>query len=228
MNVVYSVTRNFYEKIVPSVRSLLEYNKDVRLFVCAEDDELDVELPIRPEVINVSGQTWFAPDSINYRNRFTYINLIKVVYPSLLPVDRVLHMDADAIVCYDLTPFYDTNLDGKWIAAVDEVQGTYHPFGDNYFNMGVAVINLEQMRTDQIEPVLVEYLNRSKQPWADQDAWNKFGIEQGKFVSVPVRYNENFATGETETPAIVHYCGVSDWWTRRHMKRGEYLDRWRR
>lgn len=226
MNVVYAVTRDYHEKIVPSVRSLVEYNKDINLFVVTEGDDLTVDIPVDATVVNISGQTWFGPDGINYRNRFTYINLIKVCYASLLPVDRVLHLDADTIVCDDLTPFYDTNLDGKWIAAVDETKGTYHPFGDNYFNMGVAVINLEQIRRDNIEPDLVEYLNKVKTPWADQDAWNKYGIDQAKFVSVPVRYNENFATGETNEPAIVHYCGVTDWWNNTR-RRGEYLCRWR-
>ena len=226
MNVVYVVTRDYHEKIVPSVRSLVEYNKDVNLFVVTEGDDLTVDLPVKATVVNVSDQTWFGPDGINYRNRFTYINLIKVCYASLLPVDKVMHLDADTIICDDLTPFYDTNLDRKWIAAVDEVKGSYHPFGDNYFNMGVAVINLEQIRQDNIEPVLVEYLNKVKTPWADQDAWNRYGIDQAKFVSVPVRYNENFATGETDNPAIVHYCGVTDWWNNTR-RRGEYLRRWR-
>lgn len=226
MNVVYAVTRDYHEKIVPSVRSLVEYNKDVNLFVVTEGDDLTVDLPVKATVVNVSDQTWFGPDGINYRNRFTYINLIKVCYASLLPVDKVMHLDADTIVCDDLTPFYDTNLDGKWIAAVDETNGTYHPFGDNYFNMGVAVINLEQIRRDNIEPDLVEYLNKVKTPWADQDAWNRYGIDQAKFVSIPVRYNENFATGETDNPAIVHYCGVTDWWNNTR-RRGEYLRRWR-
>lgn len=225
MNVVYAVTRDYHEKIVPSVRSLVEYNKDVNLYVVTEGDDLTVDLPIKVTVVNVSDQTWFGPEGINYRNRFTYINLIKVCYASILPVDKVLHLDADTIVCDDLTPFYDTNLDGKWIAAVDEVKGSYHPFGDNYFNMGVAVINLEQIRRDNIEPVLVEYLNKVKTPWADQDAWNRYGIDNAKFVSVPVRYNENFATGKTDNPAIVHYCGVSDWWNNPRT-RGEYLRRW--
>ena len=31
----------------------------------------------------------------------------------------LLYLDADTIVCDDLTPFYEVNLDGKWIAAVD-------------------------------------------------------------------------------------------------------------
>ena len=222
MNVVYAVTGNYIDKIIPSLKSLLHFHPEANVYLVTEVDEVD--LPV--SVINISGQKWFEPDSVNYRNRYTYINLIKVCYPSILPVDKVLHLDADTIICDSLDPFYDVNLEGKWVAAVDERLGRYHPFGDNYFNMGVAVINLDQMRRDNIEPVLVEYLNSSKQPFADQDAWNRYGIDEGKFISVPVRFNENFATGTTDEPAIVHYCGDPNWFDCPRL-RAEYLKRWK-
>lgn len=224
MNIVYAVTHSFYDKIRPSVYSLLDHNADIELYVIAEDDELNIDLPIEPKVINVSDQEWFKPDDVNYHNRFTYINLIKVCYASILPIDKVLHLDADTIICDDLTPFYETDLSGKWIGAVEETEASYKPFGPVYYNMGVALINLEQMRKDNIEPELIDYLNRDEQPWADQDAWNCIGLRDNKFVSIDRRYNENFATGKTFEPAIVHYCGVPDWWRNNRMFRHSYLD----
>ena len=83
------------------------------------------------------------------------------------------------------------------------------------------------MRTDKIQDAMVEYLNTVPQPWADQDAWNMYGLKQGKFVMLPVRYNETNMTGKTDNPAIVHYCGIPDWWDNRTMERREYLDRYR-
>lgn len=224
MNVVYAVTRDYYEKIRPSVYSLFEHNTDVDLYVIAEDDDLNIRLPKEPHVINVSDQTWFGTGSVNYNNRFTYINLVKVCYASLIPVGKVLHLDADTVICDELSQFYNVDLSDKWLGVIEETEGSYRPFGLHYYNMGVALINLAQMRADNIEQTLVDYLNSSSQPWADQDAWNKYGLEQNKIVSVDRRYNENFATGYTNEPAIVHYCGVPDWWINRRMKRCEYLD----
>ena len=107
-----------------------------------------------------------------------------------------------------------------------EYQGRYKPFGDLYYNMGVAVINLQRMRQDNIVEPMREYLNTVRQPWADQDAWNKYGLIQGKAVTVDTRYNENCMTGYTDNPAIVHYCSIGDWWERPNMIRREYLDKW--
>lgn len=227
INIVYAVTRNAYEWLVPSIKSLVEHNPKVRIFVLAEDDEIPFTLPVNVEVINVSGQGYFPETGVNYKNRFTYINLLKVCYALYLPVKKVIHLDADTIVCDDLTEFWETNVTGKWFAACEETKGIYRPFGEKYYNMGIALINLEQMRKDGIIPHMVGYLNTVRQPWADQDAWNKYGLEQSKIVPIDCRWNECFATGYTENPAIVHYCSIKDWFTNKTMFRVEYIEKYR-
>jgi len=228
MNIVYAMTRNVYGWAMPSMRSLYEHVPDAKVFILCEDDIFPEEIPFDATVINVSGQTWFPPDGPNYHNPYSYINLLKVCYPSLLPVDKVIHMDIDTIICDDLGPMWDVDLSGKWFAAAREDKGKYHPFGPAYYNMGIAVLNLEQLRMDNIQQQMVDYLNAFQQPWADQDAWNLYAIMNEKAVAMPVRYNENFATGYTNSPAIVHYCGIRDWWTNRTMPRLEYLEKYRR
>ena len=223
MNIVYAITRNFYERMLPSYRSLMKHNPKAKVYVLAEDDEIG--LPV--EVINVKDQTTFPQSGPNYRNAFTYINLMKVCYPSLLPVNKVIHLDADTIVCDSLEPFWKTDVAGKWLAAVPEYNGRYKPFGDTYYNMGVALINLAQIRKDKIEPEMVRYLNTVRQPFADQDAWHFVGIVRDKFVPVPVRFNESYPTGTTDNPAIIHYCGIVNWWETSSMPRKEYLDKYR-
>ena len=220
MNVVYSLTRNYYHKLKPSLTSLRKYNPDVNVFVLAEDDEIGFDVT----VINVSGQEYFPRAGVNYYNAFTYINLLKVCYPSILPwLNKVIHLDVDTIICGNLDEMWKTRMAGKWVAAVPEYKGVYKPFGEKYYNMGVAVINLAQMRKDKIQPVMVEYLNTVPQPYADQDAWNKYGLEQNKFVDLDIKYNESFCCGKTEEPVIVHYCGASRWYEDPVTERYEYI-----
>ena len=225
MNIVYMLTSNFVEKAVPSMRSVLRHNPKAKIYLLTEADSVDIDIPVT--VVNISGRHDFDR-SVNLRNNFGgYINLLKVCLPEILSLNKILWLDADTIVCKPLDEMWKTNITGKWVAAVPEHRGHYHPFGSMYYNMGVALINLQQLRKDNIMPEMVEYLNVIKQPFADQDAWNKYGIEADKFVALAVKYNENFATGETDDPVIVHYCGAADWWTRRNMHRGEYLEAYR-
>lgn len=227
MNFVYAVTKNYQNKLLPSLRSLAEHHPDARVFVVTEGKKLDFETPIKTDVIDVTGQTYFPETGVNYFNAFTYINLLKVCYPSLMRVGKVIHLDADTIICDQLDEMWETDLKGKWFAAVPEYLGSYKPFGERYWNLGVAVINLSQMRKDKIQPVMVEYLNTVRQPWADQDAWIKFGIEQDKITDLPVRYNESRMTGETDNPAIVHYCAVRDWYENPTIHRAEFLKKYK-
>lgn len=224
-NIVYAFTADYVYKALPSIRSLFEHNPKARVFIVTEADDLGIPFPV--EYINISNQTYFTPQNcVNYHNMFTYINLLKVVYPGLLPVNKVIHLDADTIITESLEPLWKIDVKGKWFAACPEYTGSYRPFGDLYYNMGVAVINLQQMRTDRIMDKMVEYLNTVPQPWADQDAWNKYALEQDKAVAFPIRYNENFATGYTDKPAIVHYCGIVGWFDNHNMARREYLDKY--
>lgn len=225
MNIVYSLTANYIDKMIPSLKSLMEHNQEARVFLLTEVDEVD--LPYDVEVINVKDQQWFTEEGVNYKNYFTYINLLKVCYAEILPVDKVIHLDADTIVCDSLEPMWNVDLDGKWFAAVPEYYGAYKPFGTMYFNMGIAVINLKQMREDDIIDTMVKYLNTVPQPWADQDAWNLYALWHNKALALAVRYNENAVCGFTDDPAIVHYCANKNWWTDENMYRKEYLDKYR-
>ena len=226
MNVVYAMTRNVYEWILPSIRSLAEHNPEARVFILAEDDELPFDLPMPAEVINVTGQAYFPEDGVNYKSYFSYINLLKVRYPSLLPVDKVIHLDTDTIICESLRSLFDMDLTDKWFAACPEYWGNYRLVGDRYYNAGVMVINLAQMREDGIEAEMTDYLNTSRQPFADQNAWNQFGVTAGKAVPFDIRWNESMVTGFTSKPAVVHYCGVRDWFTNPDTFRAEYMQKY--
>lgn len=226
MNIVYAITRNVYEWAVPSIRSLAEHNPKARVFILAEDDELPIDLPIDVEVINVSEQPYF-PDIGSHREEAFggYINHLKLWYSKLLPVNKVIHLDIDTIVCDKLDGFWKTDVSGKWFAAVPESQTWYRPFGDKYYNMGVALFNLAQLRKDKPQQAMTDFLMNTGQPFADQNAWNKYA--QDKASLLDLRYNESRVTGRTDNPAIVHYCSIPDWWTNQTMERREYLEAYR-
>lgn len=227
MNIVYSLTRNVYEWVLPSLRSLAEHNPQARVFILAEDGSLPFDLPMNVEVINISNQKYF-PDIGEHRTEAFggFINHLKVCYPDILPVNKVIHMDIDTIVCDKLDGLWKTDVSGKWFAAVPESQKWYKPFGDNYYNMGVALLNLTQLRKDKIQEQMINYLLTTDQPFADQNAWNKYGCEHDKATVLDLRYNESMVTGKTDNPAIIHYCAIPDWWTNKNMDRREYLDKY--
>ena len=225
MYIAYSASRKLYPYLKATITSLLEHNKVTKLFLLVEDDELPLEIPCKHQIINVSGQQYFRQDGPNMNSIFTYMSMIRICLPDLIKVNKVISLDVDTIICDSLKPIWDVDLADKWLAWVPEHKGQYKPFGPKYWNFGVAVLNLAQMRKDGAVKTLVDDLNAVRFYCPEQDALN---LEAGapKSVDLPMRYNESFCCGYTDDPAIVHYAGHPDWMDNHNMYRWEYLDRY--
>ena len=232
MIVAYSATRNLYPYLREAIASLLDHNKPDKIYVLAEDDEVGV--PFDVQVINVSGQTYYAPDGPNMNIIFTYMSMMRLLYVDLLPdEDKVIQLDVDTIVCDSLEPLWNIDLTGKWFAGCPEYKGRYKPFGDDlnrpYYNVGVMVFNLDQMRRDGYVPDMVKYLNSIRLWCTEQDVLNLYGVDMHKDKEFPTRYNETQFTGQSDDPAVVHYAGFPDWWKcGENLPRREYLLAYRR
>lgn len=223
---VYSGTRNLYPDMVTAAKSLVHNSSVDKVYFLIEDDDFPDALPPIIETRNVSGQTWFTRDGANWKTHFTYMSLLRVCYTKLFPgLSRVLQLDVDTVAVDDVDALWDTDLTGKWFAAVEEKLSTYKPYGPRYFNIGVAVFNLDQIRADKADDRLISFLNKNRVPYIDQDAWNGLGID--KAAELPLRYNETFVTGYTEEPAIVHFAGIRDWQNSPKAARREYLKKYR-
>lgn len=226
MNVFYCGTRNLYPGLQWAIASLLEHNKNVHLYIFAEDDELPFDIPCEHTVINVSGQTYFDSNGKNYRSMFTFMPLLRVCLPEMLSVDKIICLDPDTVICESLEPLWALDMTGKYIAWCEEKKGSYKPFGAKYYNFGVSVLNLKEMRENNFTLVAVDMLNTQHFPYIDQDVMNLLTIPD-KSIELDTRYNESFCCGYTVRPAIVHYAGVKDWMNNRTMYRHEYLDKYR-
>lgn len=224
MNIVYALTRNVYDWLLPSLRSLAEHNPEAMVYILCEDDDLPFDLPIKAEIINISNQPFFPEIGKHRLEDFGgFINHLKVCYPAFLPIGKVIHLDIDTIICGSLRDLWETDVSGRWFASVPEKQTWYRPYGPMYYNMGVSLINLDEMRKDNASKIMTEYLLTTNQPFADQNAWNKFGSEQDKAGTLDLKFNESMVTGKTDNPVIIHYCAIPDWWVNRTMDRWEYL-----
>lgn len=221
---VYSGTRNLYPDMVTAAKTLAKHSSVEKIYFLIEDDKFPEKLPDIVETINVRDQQYFPKRGVNFRTPFSYMSLLRVCYTKVLPesVDKVLQLDVDTIVTDDIDELWDVDLTGKWFAAVMEDRSSYKPFGPVYYNIGVAMFNLKQIREEFADDLMVYTLNTRKMKYIDQDAWNMYW--QTKAVQIPGRFNESSVTHQSDKPAIVHYAGVKDWQNNTKMKRAEYLE----
>lgn len=216
MIVVYSASRNLYPYLHPSIYSLVEHNPDVeKIYLLLEDKDYPDWCPKLPdccEVIDVSGQKLFTKDGPNFKTKFTYLSLMRVCYTKLFPsIDKILQLDVDTIVTDSLKELWETDISDAYFAAVPEYLSCWNPYDcKTYYNAGVCLFNLKKLRDDKMDDKLIDFLNNNYAKYIDQDAINKFCSDQA--VVLPVRFNETFVTGYTDSPAIVHYAGKRLWY----------------
>ncbi|MGN1105557.1 MAG: glycosyltransferase family 8 protein [Huintestinicola sp.] len=119
--------------------------------------------------------------------------LLKFDIPDLINEDRIIYLDGDLICLKDLTELYNTDLEGNWLAAVTD-SGKAYTGRDfvkecpTYFNSGVMIMDLENMRKNQVGRELYDIKkNMTDSKLMDQDVFNTFFMNRVKLL--PIRYN---------------------------------------
>lgn len=128
-----------------------------------------------------------ADEQVNQLPTQGYLSKVvwyRILMPELLhKVDRVLFLDCDLIVNDDIALLWETNVDHQYFAAVTNVvekrfanraQALGLEGPHQYFNAGVALWNLKQMRAEKFSEAVIQYAqkNAAKLLWLEQDAMN--------------------------------------------------------
>ena len=173
---------------------------------------------------------------------------IRLMLPDILPtLDKVLSMDVDLYVREDLANLYDTDLGNYCLAAVEDVAETvfsnflWNDPHHHFYNTGVMLQNLKQMRNIGYSSILVNTLraNSRKYRIGEQDSFNdiykdkichlnytwnfyhSFHFELKRFTpDYPNEFQE-----AARNPAIVHFVGPEKPWfpCMRHPFKSDYL-----
>ena len=219
--VVYAGTRNVYHNMVVAAKSLLCHTQMDRVWFLIEDDAFPEELPAVIKTKNMSGQQWF-PDGPNTRKRWSYMSLLRLALPEILPEeDRVLWLDIDTIVNADITDLMKTDLDGCYVAAVEEPIRSKDPF--LYYNAGVMVMDLKKLR-DGMADLLIRYVNRVDMRFPDQDVINL--LCQGRIKPVSPYWNSNIWIVEVSDPGITHFAADRNYERHKLWQKYEQME-WR-
>lgn len=228
---IYSGTRNLYEQMVWAAKSLYANSSVDVIHFLIEDDEFPFELPDFIKTYNVKdyANTVFPAKCVNADTHFTRMAMVRCCYPELFPdIDYIVQLDIDTVCVANVDELWQLDMQDAWFAAAEEKLSGYNPYhADAYYNVGVCVFNLAQMRKDNAQEQLVSFINTVRANCVEQDALNYYGTMYQRIGELPTRYNENRACGYTDNPAIVHYVGYMDWQTNPNLPRREYLKLYR-
>lgn len=110
-------------------------------------------------------------------------------------IDRVLYMDCDMVVCRDLSNLWNTDLQGKCLAAVqDQVfpfvkSSVGLSFDTPYFNSGLLLIDLNKWRSLNIRKKCLLFIKQKHGKVIHHDQGVLNGVLQSEWIRLPLAYN---------------------------------------
>ena len=204
--VVYAGTRNVYEQMYVSLKSLLLNTPVDGVFLLVEDDNFPYSVPQNVQVCNVSGQQFFANGTPNFNTPWSYMELLRCALGDMLPetIQQVLWLDIDTIVDADISELFEMDMTGYYYAGALEPKKSNIFF--RYINTGVVLINLDLLRDMGKEHEMIQFLNTYHFTWPGQDIINL--LCQGRLKVIDSEFNASAWTESCHRPKIVHYAAI--------------------
>lgn len=205
MNIALGFDKNFATYAATTIKSILLHNKNVTFYLM-HDNLKKSDIKKIGDMIKEHNETCHWVDMSNeFNNLFTGSWKSKTLYfplklSSICDADRVLFLDADTFVTGDLSEFYSQNLDGFYLAAVNDYgmlsdlkTDNKLPLGNEkvdikeyfsnirkwnntdmqrYFNSGMLLMNLDEMRKNNVQEKMLKSLEENIFAFPDQDCIN--------------------------------------------------------
>jgi lipopolysaccharide biosynthesis glycosyltransferase len=165
------------------------------------------------------------------RGHFNRSILFRIGLERLAPPDckRVLYLDADLVVLGDVRDLWRTDLAGLALGAMRDCYRHGHEFAERwqlpgegrYFNSGVLLIDLVQVRAQRMFTAAADFIARHDKDllFADQDAlnwvfWRRWRELDPAWNVQRYMKPEEIAAAHwgRATPGIVHFLGLDKPW----------------
>jgi len=158
----------------------------------------------------------------------SHMTYCRILLPHLLNVPRVIYLDCDVLVFRDLSELFNLDLSpGKFLAAVPDSEtlslaedcptiadALRLPAEGAYFNCGVMLMNLDELRKQHFLERAVEFLNsKSAYRFWDQSAINF--LLYGQIHALPECWNRASwcfdAQQNNDLDCVIHYTTSAPW-----------------
>ena len=179
------------------------------------------------EFVDLSSKLHEIEDKLYTRNYFSNTTYFRLFIPELYPeYDKAVYIDSDTITLADIAELYNTDMRDNLIAGipdgavqaltvfqeyVEKVVGVID--SNNYFNAGIIVMNLKELREYKFQEKFLYMLEKIKFEVAqDQDYMNR--LCKGRVKLLGFEWNRMPAMGKQEGELkLIHYnLGCKPWY----------------
>lgn len=186
-----NASKNYYYSIKILYTNMQEENK--KKLAKYESENVKIEF------VDLNYYIKKIQDKLYTRDYYTNTTYFRLFIPSLYPqYDKAIYLDGDIVVLGDISELYNTNMGDNLIAAApdDVIQNTkvFQEYAEkvvgvadyrNYFNAGVLLMNLDELRKFDFLDKFLYLLETVKFSVAqDQDYLNRLCKGRTKIISI--------------------------------------------
>ncbi|MGI6510394.1 MAG: glycosyltransferase family 8 protein [Erysipelotrichaceae bacterium] len=247
MNILISVNKQYIDKARTMLLSLsLQVNENVTVYLMNHSLNDDAVADLKKYLENKCNFNFVeidvkktALDNLPVYLHMSIETYYRLLAQFLLPasVDRILWLDADIIILKDITDFYYQDFAGKLLVGCPDVNYNRKDILEIkekigiskqhiYFNAGVILFNLEQLRTETSEKEIVKTCQKlqSKVVYMDQDILNylyqnKIKYENSEKFNFQLTNKHSIDEMNIDEIHILHYSGPRKPWNYKDLNR---------
>lgn len=210
--IVFGIDKSYILQVFTVIHSILKNTKSEIHFIMLSKDKIEEYTDEFVEILSKSFGNFTldirrvqeeAFDNVQiYHKHLSMSSYFRLLIPELVKeYDKCIYLDSDILVNGDIQELFNTDIDGYYLAGV---QDCHLSFGRNYFvgineyvktnmpsvekyiNAGVLVMNLKKLRDDNMT---AEFLIQAKREnrYEDQDVINLCCY--GAIKTLPTKYN---------------------------------------
>ena len=213
INLFFAIDDNYCPLLSASVHSILKnankkYKYDIYVLHNGIENEsqnimknqiknnASIEFVDMLEFVDMKEKLDVLADKLVTRDYYTKTTYYRLFIPNMFPnLDKALYLDVDIIVPGDISNLYNTDLEDNLVGAVpdmavqntpvfiDYVENALGVKAEKYFNAGILLMNLKEMRTWSFEEKFIKLLGTySFRVAQDQDYLNVLTKDRVKYI----------------------------------------------
>ncbi len=203
-------------QVLTTIKSIVCHNRFIKFYVINSDFPTEWFVSMRKKLAKLACQIINARVSSslvsNCKTDSSYTVFLRYFVADFVEEDKALYLDCDIVVTRDLSSLFETELGDAPLAAVKDLGGEVY-FGEQIFNSGVLLINVNYWRENDIAGQLIEMTDslHDKVTQDDQSILNM--LFENRWMELPFAYNcitlhTTFSDYEPEKglyPPVIHY-----------------------
>lgn len=230
--IFFAVDDGYIPFLAVSLQSLIENSKKEKFYLIkilytniSEENQKKIQKfeqeNVSIEFVDLNYYIEKIKDKLYTRDYYSKTTYFRLFIPNLYPqYTKALYLDSDIVVLEDVADLYNTNMENDLVAAApDDVIQTIEVFQEyaekvvgvadyrNYFNAGVLLMNLDELRKFDFQEKFIYSLDKIKFSVAqDQDYLNR--LCKGRVKIVDSNWNRMPIAREKENQGdikLIHY-----------------------